>query len=323
MHAGVIGEKRAGMWQATLYGNLETPGLDLNDLGALQSADDLQANFDLRRFDVVPGDHLFAWDAGGGVYAAWNFGGLRKPTGLHASTDVTLPGFSTAGIAVDVTTPGGSDDETRGGPSMQLGWASALTLSASTPHGRAQQLSGSLQLDLSSTLQQGLVASASLASRLAPPLRLDISPAFSWYETHRQFVAALDERYLFGHLHRKEASVQVRATWSLSPSLVMTLYAQPFYSLGRYSELGEFAGGDSVRWYDLTVHDGGTRAITDGTAHFSIAEPDFRVLSLRSTAVLRWEPSPGTTLYLVWQQSRGTAIDAVHTIAVKLSLWFG
>ena len=72
---------------------------------------------------------------------------------------------------------------------------------------------------------------------------------------------------------------------------------------------------------------------------FLIDEPDFTVLSLRSTAVLRWELSPGSTLFLVWQQSRQgsdpraqplhtAAPDVVtqpgvHSLAIKLSYWFG
>ncbi|HMG57501.1 MAG TPA: hypothetical protein VK601_28570, partial [Kofleriaceae bacterium] len=84
---------------------------------------------------------------------------------------------------------------------------------------------------------------------------------------------------------------------------------------------------------------GAMRAITDGAAGFAIDEPDFTVVSLRSTAVLRWELSPGSTLFVVWQQSRegrdtraqtlhGAAPDAVtapgvHSLAIKLSYWFG
>ncbi len=56
--------------------------------------------------------------------------------------------------------------------------------------------------------------------------------------------------------------------------------------------------------------------------------------------MLRWEPRPGSTLFVVWQQQRGgnaatlaqplhtVAPDvftqaAIHTFAVKLSWWFG
>ncbi|HEX8108692.1 MAG TPA: DUF5916 domain-containing protein, partial [Kofleriaceae bacterium] len=354
-HAGAVGTKRAGEWQGTALANVESPGFELNDLGVLQSADDINLSADLRRTVIRPGERVFQWDAAAGASTSWNFGGLRKPVDLRASGDITSHAFNSAAIALDVTTPGGSDDLTRGGPVMQTGWAEAVTLTATTPRGRAQQLSGSLVGQLSSTLQQGLVASASLASRVTPALRLDLTPSFTWVETQRQYVTTVTgagggertfgARYLFGQLHRKEAALVIRATWSLSPELVITLYAQPFASVGRYDRLGELAaaGSGDVRWYEATSRTGPMRAIADGnggfSTGFSIDEPDFTVLSLRSTAVLRWELSPGSTLFIVWQQSRqGSTTRAqplhvaapdvvtqpgVHSLAIKLSYWFG
>jgi hypothetical protein len=234
---------------------------------------------------------------------------------------------------------------------MQTGWGEAITLSAATPYGRAQQLSGTIVGQLGDTIQQGVVASARLSLRVIPSLRLDVAPSLTWIETDRQYVATVTDagggdatygaRYLFGQLHRKEAAVELRATWSLSPDLVFTLYAQPFVSVGRYSRLGELAaaGSADVRWYDATSHLDALREISDGGTSFVIDEPDFTVLSLRSTAVMRWELSPGSTLFVVWQQSRAGATTVaqplhsalpdvitqpgIHTLAIKLSYWFG
>jgi hypothetical protein len=294
---------------------------------------------------------VFAWDVGAGASTSWNFGGLRKPVDLRALGDITSTAFNSASIAFDVTTPGGSDDLTRGGPVMQTGWAESVTVTASTPRGRAPQLSGTLVGQLSSTLQQGVVGSVSLASRATSALRLDVTPSLTWVETQRQYVATVTDagggdatfgaRYLFGQLHRKEAALELRATWSLSPELVLTLYAQPFVSVGRYARLGELAaaGSRDVRWYDATSHAPAMRQILDGSDAFSIDEPDFTVASLRSTAVLQWELTPGSTLFVVWQQLRqGTDTFAqplhsatpdvltrpgIHTLAIKLSYWFG
>jgi hypothetical protein len=354
-HAGAVGTKRAGPWQGTALANVESPGFELNDLGVLQSADNVELSADVRRTVTTPGERVFQWDAGAGADAAWNFGGLRKPVNLRASGDVTSRAFNSASIELDVSTPGGSDNLTRGGPVMRMGWAESVKLTATTPRGRAQQLSATLVGELSPTLEQGVVASASLASRLAPALRLDLTPSFTWIETQRQYVTTVTDagggertfgaRYLFGQLHRTEAALEIRATWSLSPELAITLYAQPFASVGRYDRLGELAaaGSGDVRWYATTSRTGPMRAIANGdggfSSGFSIDEPDFTVLSLRSTAVLRWELSPGSTLFVVWQQSRqGSTTRAqplhtaapdvvtqpgIHSLAIKLSYWFG
>jgi hypothetical protein len=338
-HAGVYGEKRAGLWRGSTWFDMQSPELDLNDMGVLQSADDITGEAEIRRSVTQPTEHVLNWDVftGGGTY--WNFGGLRKPFQLHAGGDVTLASFHSLSVFARASTPGGSDDLTRGGPAMQVGWAEALLLQASTPHGRAHELHGSLEVDASDTLQQGVIASAGLTTRVAPSLRLDLTPAFSRVETHRQYVATVGTppEYLFGHLHRTDASLELRATWSLSPDLVLTLYAQPFVSVGRYDQIGALVapGSADVRWLP-TSRMGASRVVDD----VAIAEPDYRVASLRSTAVLRWELRPGSILYVVWQQSRGGVPQlpvqtlhatvpelftqpAVHTIAVKLSYWFG
>lgn len=354
-HAGATASKRAGEWQGSALVNLESPGFELNDLGVLQSADDIDVSSDVRHTETRPGDRVFSWNVGGGASTSWNFGGMRQPVDLRASGDLTSLAFNTVAIALDVTTPGGSDDITRGGPVMEIGWAESIKLTASTPRGRAQQVSATLQGQLSPTLAQGVVASASASTRVTPALRLDLVPSLTWLETRRQYVATLTDagggertfnaRYLFGELHRKEAALELRATWSLSPDLVLTLYAQPFVSVGRYARLGELAaaGSRDVRWYGATAHDRAMRRIVDGAAgfetRFEIDEPDFTIASLRSTAVLRWELAPGSTLFVVWQQSRQgsetrsqplhtAAPDVVtrsgiHSLAIKLSYWFG
>ena len=349
-HAGAFGEKRAGMWQGTAGLNFESPRLELNDAGVLTSADDIDLVAEARRIVTTPTERVFSWSAGGSAALVWNFGGLLKPFTVRGQSEVTFADFNFVAGTAYVTTPGGSDDLTRGGPSMRTGWAAGGSINAGTPRGRANQLSGGLYVDISPTMQQGVVASLTLSTRITPALRLDVTPSLSITETHRQYVATVagggvdtyGSRYLFGHLERKEAAIELRATWSLSPDLVLTLYAQPFASVGRYDQIGELmrAGDDDVRWYDATLHGGDMRTILDGTEMFSISEPDYRVASLRSTAVLRWELAPGSTLFIVWQQARGgvpqqptqplhaTLPDiftqaALHTLAIKLSYWFG
>lgn len=351
MEAGVQGTKRAGFWQGELGGDLQTPGLEVNDFGLFQSADDIDIYGDFGPIQTRPGDHLLSWGAYMGFSEQWNFAGVRKPLEIRGDVKATALNFWNGSLFAAVQLPGTSDDITRGGPLMDLGWASEIIATASTPNGRAKQLSASFEADLSPTLRRGVLASMSLSARLRPNVRLDVGPSLKAIASRRQYVTTIDDdsnadtfgsRYVFGSISQREAAIDLRATWSLSPDLVFTLYAQPFASVGRYDDLGELVAASSgqVRSYGPTVHRmDGTRSIADGMQHFTIAEPDFTVVALRSTAVLRWELKPGSTLFVVWQQSRGGAGEtvahplhdvvgdvvngpAVHTVAVKLSYWF-
>ena len=90
----------------------------------------------------------------------------------------------------------------------------------------------------------------------------------------------------------------------------------------------------------FTPNANGGATVTDGTNTFSLPALDFQRLSFRSNLVLRWEWLPGSTAFLVWQQSRqglgaagslirpGDLWDAVrsdgdHFLVAKVSYWVG
>jgi hypothetical protein len=57
----------------------------------------------------------------------------------------------------------------------------------------------------------------------------------------------------------------------------------------------------------------GFRVDPDGAAPaagFNLTNRDFNVRELRSNAVFRWEWRPGSTLFLVWQQTRSGEFEA-------------
>ena len=350
-NGGTFITKRSGMYNGDIGLGIESPGFELNDIGVIHQADgiDLQANFD--RSVTEPTKSLYAWDVGGFFEQEWTFGGNRRPAEVQAHANATLPNLWTGAASIAGFTPGDVPDLTRGGPLMRVDWAERVGWNISSPYGRANQLVVAGDFLHSAQLDNGFDISVTAATRVIPELRLDLVPSLTIVDNQRQYLDTVADpsatdtygaRYLFGHLRRREAAVQLRATLALSPDMVITVFAQPFVSVGRYDQIGELAsaGSDQVRWYDTAVHDPGVRTIVDRGTSFSISEPDYTVASLRSTAVLRWEFRPGSTLYVAWQQDRGGATSplaqplhsalkgpfdqsAIHTLAIKLSYWFG
>ena len=86
--------------------------------------------------------------------------------------------------------------------------------------------------------------------------------------------------------------LMVRASSAVEKALRCTRCA-------RRSNAREYLPGTAI-----TRNGDSTYTVTDGASSFGFAVPDFDVRSLRSNIVLRWEWQPGSTLYLVWQQSR-------------------
>jgi len=99
---------------------------------------------------------------------------------------------------------------------------------------------------------------------------------------------------------------------TFSPTLTLEIFAEPFISSGSYGVPIELEAPRtfSFREYgSLAVkgEDGDYTIDPDGPGpaeSFEVADLDFNYHSLLGNAVLRWEWRPGSTIFLVWQQSR-------------------
>jgi hypothetical protein len=97
------------------------------------------------------------------------------------------------------------------------------------------------------------------------------------------------DHFVYGGLESRVFEVIGRCNWVFSPDLTLQLYLQPFVAAGDYGNFRELARSRS---YEFVPYAGLS------------SDPDFRRRSLRSNLVLRWEYQPGSTLFLVWSQSR-------------------
>lgn len=335
------------LWSAAT--SARSPGFELNDIGRLASADDLDATLGLRYRETNPGRLLHYWDVGLSASNNWDYGGVRESTRLELTGNATFPNFWSSSLRLTYLPRALSSSLTRGGPLMQTGQGvdSAFTLSTGTARPTQWSLNGGAWAF--ETGSRGGYLSGALTFQPNRRLRLGIEPTASLYTEAVQYVTTLDggraetygKRYVFGAVQRREVSLRLRANLFLTPDLSLEAYAEPFASRGTFGHLGELerAGGRALRRYDTLAHlSGGDLSVSDGSASFQIANPDFNLRSLRTSVVLRWEWRPGSTLFLVWQQNRyagavsgdplsprflGDALAAPggHTFALKLSWW--
>lgn len=162
---------------------------------------------------------------------------------------------------------------------------------------------------------------SSLQWKPAPNLTLSVGPSYSTSRNFAQWVGAFDDvtatetygrRYVFATLDQTSLSANIRLNWTFTPALSLQLFLQPLISSGEYYDFKELA---RPRTYDFRIY--GTEGSTfDPATHtadpdgpgpapaIQTGNPDFNFKSLRGNAVLRWEYRPGSTLYLVWTQSR-------------------
>jgi hypothetical protein len=166
----------------------------------------------------------------------------------------------------------------------------------------------------------GYGVSTSIAWRPSGRLDFSMGPRYQNERPSRLFISsgtvAGVEQYVVGQLVQQTVSLATRGNFTFTPTLSFQLYAEPFMSSGKFRGIKRVADPlgateelrfDYLRPSQLIRDEAHLSADFDanGTPDLDLGEPDFTVLSLRSTAVLRWEYRPASTVFLVWQQDRG------------------
>ena len=327
VHLGRISGERVRFGGNASY---RTPGFDLNDLGFLRRADgiDYSGFFQLR------------WEQGGkyvrekywsvDTWRTMNFDGDTLGVGMGTSTNWTFRNQLSIGAWSNVFPRTFDDRLTRGGPGGYVDGGvngaffgntnDRLPVSGHWFMFFLRKTDGSSDTTINPSLQM----------RPTPSLSLEVGLGFERVRSTTQWIDSLEGRdgthHAFGTLNQTTSSITARVNYTLTPNLSLQVYGQPFVSAGAYTGFKELVDGRAPRDEDRYAP-----FAYDGNA-------DFRVLSFRTTNVMRWEFRPGSTLFVVWQQGReGFAADgafqfgrhyrdvfatpSTNTLLVKLAYW--
>jgi hypothetical protein len=150
---------------------------------------------------------------------------------------------------------------------------------------------------------------------------ISFEPTYSIENKKLQYVettnASGDARYLFAELNQNTLSFTFRLNYTINPELTIEYYGQPFVSAGKYTGYKKITAPDADRFYDRfhvftpdeVTYNSETNVYSfdenrNGEADYTIGNPDFNFRQFRSNLVVRWEYSPGSTVFLVWSQGR-------------------
>jgi hypothetical protein len=263
-----------------------------------------------------------------------------------------------------------SDVATRGGPVLVDPASWSLTVGGNTDRRKRIAVEPSVTYEKRFLGGYQFRSNVELSLRPAPSWEIELQPEYSAELEPAQYVTSVSDdsylptfgrRYLFSDLKRRSFSLETRVNMAFSPTLTLQLFAQPLISSGDYltykqletprtfdfdvfSEGTAVAGGEDVICTDgRTCFEEGRRHVdfdADGTTDFSFSDRDFNIRSLRMNMVLRWEYRPGSTIFLVWQQSRNSrentgtfdfdrdlgtlwGLEPENLFIVKFSYWLG
>ncbi len=348
------------LWEAMT--DILSPGFELNDLGYLQSADNLWFNGNVGAQATTPTSWYRNLAAIFGGYTQYDFEGDRTGQGLQAYYGMTFPNYWRVRLIGIHDEPSLDPGLTRGGPIVVRAGYDMGSFEVSTDPRRpavfdftAQAVRGVGAATHSLTLMPGV------ALKPAANVFLQLSPTYAINQDGAQYVTSVADptatafygtRYVFAFVRTRTVSLDTRLNWTFTPNLTLQLYAQPFIASGAYSSFRQFARpralkklvyGRDIGTISYNADSATYTVDPDGAGParpFTFANPNFTSSSLRGTAVLRWEYRPGSTLYFVWTQQRAgsgpsgsfdfnsarTAILGDHpenVFQIKATYWIG
>ncbi|MDY0097767.1 MAG: DUF5916 domain-containing protein [Bacteroidales bacterium] len=298
----------------------KTPGFETNDMGYLREADQILAVVWAGYNQWEPKWIYRRYNLNLDVYTISNFGGDRIGRGLEWNGSVTLKNYWNAWGGGNLNSNSLSTGILRGGPSMKTPGNINLFAGFSTDHRKKLELEFRFNTsrgfnNYSSNTYSGI----ELSFKPANYLTLSLDPGFSKSYTELQYVSQEDyngsDRYVFASIDRKTISASFRINFNLSPDLTVQYWGQPFIASGKYHNYKYITDPKADRYsnrFKTYIAD----QITPDEDYFNIDEnldgindygfdrEDFIVREFLSNLVLRWEYNPGSSVYLVWSQTR-------------------
>jgi hypothetical protein len=333
----VSADKSQGAWTYGASYRLTTPGFETNDIGFLTRADqqttaayvDLRSRKPARFWRNAVASAIVGEDRTASGTPFFRFVELDLFTEFRNSATFSLAMWTDNVGAVYC------DRCARGGPALRLSPMSSALVNLSTDP------RGVIVPSLAAIYTFGDGGRTSLW-RVRPYVRVRSRSNLNWefgtrYQRNRDntqhyanfgAIGSDTTHYVFAHLDQHLLSFTARLNYTATPTLSLQLYAEPFVTSGEYSNPRELANPRAADYDDRF------RPITRALSGFNQKE-------FNTSAVLRWEYRPASTLFLVWTQGRfqddrdegtfsatrdyrnlfGARPD--NTFLMKVAYWFG
>lgn len=291
-----------------------TPGFEVNDAGYQRSAD-YAVGWAWGGYQrSTPQGPFLSWSSNFNAWSVGNFGGDLTDLGGNVNANVQWKNYWRSWLGVNHQASVVSDRLLRGGPLFRTEsgtnfWAGGTTDSRklasfnATFFGNRRPESDSWSIGSSPNLR--IRPSGRTTFQLGGQIRRSVDD--------RQWVRAFaidDERhYVFGRIDQTTVGLTARIDHAFTPTLSLQLYAQPFVSGARYDDFKRVSDPTASSYEDrfepvAVTSDGDSYRFAVNGSEAAFGDPDFNFKQFRSNAVLRWEYTPGSLLYVVWSQGR-------------------
>jgi len=272
--------KQSGRFNFKAFLFLNSPGLELNDVGFLNSTDEIVqigwAGYNFNEpFSIFRNIRLNI-----NQWNSWDFGGQHQVMGINFNGHMEFKKL----------------------------WSAGFYVGAESDHKGFEESGTRYAVDFDLTYKP------------ISNLSLSVHPEFSYRQSELQYVDQQHfeetSRYIFGSIDQNTFSTSLRLDLILTPELTIQFWGQPFIATGDYSSFKYITDPKASSFQDrfhtygseeiFYVEDEDLYSITETGSglNYNIGDPDFNIKEFLSNLVFRWEYRPGSFLYLVWSQTR-------------------
>jgi len=322
-HGGIVSAgKIGGKWNFMYFGLWKSPGLELNDLGYLRTADQL-LNIFWGAYHINEPFSVFKEMHFNGDYAvSFDYGGNFLGSGYEFSVSTKFNNYYNLNLHTYIGTNGKDNSLLRGGPSMKVPGDFNFNCFISSDERKK------LGVEFGGNFSQGYYNSQTSSNysleinyRPVNALKIEIEPEYSISRSELQYIDELgfqsDPRYLFGHIDQQLFRLSFRANYSITPDLTIQYWGQPFAAAGNFSKYKMITDPKASSFqnryqiysplqksFNETGNFYGIDEDMDGAEDYRFDNPNFNQDEFLSNLVVRWEFVPGSTIFFVWSQKR-------------------
>ncbi len=312
-------DKNGGVFKFESGITWRSPELELNDVGFLLSADEIN-HFTWAGYQILKPFSIFrTWRVNYNHWARWDFGGRFLYSAFNTNTHAWFKNNWSVGTGLTWNPNEISNNALRGDAPLRKPPGMGTWVYVQTD-GRKK-----VSFNANANYARGFGNTVtyqeySVGINLQPldALKFSLSPGYSHsWRRQDQFVTQLDyagqRRTIVGEVNQRSLYLTARVNYNLTPNLTVQYYAQPFIFRALYNNYG-YVTDPLGQAYDGRFHRFSPQEIQEIPTGFSVDEdqnstidytfraPDFNFVQFRSNLVLRWEYVPGSEVYLVWSQ---------------------
>lgn len=314
-HGGELkGGKRSGRLRAIGSFSWRSPGIDLNDMGYLYQADflkeDVQLRYQVNQPKGILRDYWFRITQ----MSAWSYGGEKNKQEIGSHAYLRFKNLWS--IHSNLERDFGLYDtrELRGGQTLykESTWDAELFIQ-SNPAKDLFLAFGSRLVWGDDHISNRNINTFQFSWQVSENFSISSKTVYSTNTDFHQYAGRgkVEEGarpYIVGQIDQKTLESTLRMEFFLTPEFSLQYYASPYASVGKYSCFRRVADGKnsdlSLRYAQLTGELNDQQYnFSDGDSQYTMSNPDFNFQEFNSNLVARWEFRPGSTLYLVWNNS--------------------